>query len=129
MGKNLPLTAKEKRDLRRWASKRDAAQLACRTARGSHWWPDITSEKVTLEWDPKEKRYNLVGACQRGCGCKAEYPVARKTGIVGQGRIIYPEGYQWSEEDGNPGGPMSVQAKGLIRLMQLEEKLVKDPSR
>lgn len=120
---SLPLSATEKRKLRAWAAGQDPEKLACRVSRGSHWWPEITHKSVKAEYDPKTRRWNLVGYCQRGCGSRLEYPVARKTGVVGDGHVIYEDGYQWTEKDGNPGGPMTVEGKAIIRAMLLEQKL------
>lgn len=122
-----PLTPSEKRRLKAWAAKQDPAVLACRVTRGSHWWPAITDPAVKLEWDAQNRRYNLVAYCARGCGSKVEYPVARRTGRVEtSGHVTYKSGYQWTEAEGNPGGPMSIEAKGIVRAMLLEERLQGD---
>jgi hypothetical protein len=116
----------EKRRLRAWSSKRSKAQLECRVGRGSHWWPGIASDMLQVEWDPKKRRYNLVGYCQRECGCKVEFPVAKKTGIVDStGRIIYSEGYQYTAKDGKTEpGPMTVEAKGYLRSLLIAQHVL-----
>lgn len=121
-----PLTPAEKRKLRAWAARQDPKKIACRVTRGSHWWPDITDPALKYEWDEENRRYDLVGYCARGCGCKVKYPIARKTGLTGTGHVVYSDGYQWTEVQGNPGGPMTTEAKGILRKALLEDRLDAD---